>query len=313
MEEKQKIDFKPKVLEFVQRNGPSLPVQISKIIERESYISSAVLSELANSKKILISHAKFGGSPLYYVPGQEYKLQSMLYPHLKDKEKEAFDLLKKNLVLKDSNLEPAIRVAIRYLRDFAVQIDVNDNNKTQIFWKWYILPDEEAKSKIIKLMGRKEEVKPIIEQKEIKEIIEEKHEEIKPKEEVKEIKEEKQESLLQKIKSRIIRKPKSKDMFEERVYEYLQKNQIKVVNSEIIKKNKEINMVIKLPSVVGDLTLFLKALNKAKISNTDLLIVHNEAQQKNMNGLLLTSGSSTKKVEEFIEKRLKGQLILKKL
>ena len=83
MPEKQKIDFKPKVIEYVQKNGPSLPVQVSKVIGREIYVSSAVLSELISSRKMLITAAKVGSSPLYYLPGQEHKLQTLLYPYLK--------------------------------------------------------------------------------------------------------------------------------------------------------------------------------------------------------------------------------------
>src|SRR3989344_5003443 len=237
MEEKQKIDFKPKVLEFVQRNGPSLPIQISKIIERESYISSAVLSELVNAKKIFVSSAKFGGSPLYYVPGQEYKLQSMLYPHLKDKEKEAFDLLKRNLVLRDRDQDPAIRIALRNLRDFAVQIEVKDADRSDLYWKWYILPDEEAKTRIIRMVGF---VKPIEPEKPM-EIMQEKPAEIRveaPKIKIEEPKPEEKQSIFKKIRSRISRKKDTKDLFEEKLYKYLSENNIKVVSSEIAKKNK---------------------------------------------------------------------------
>ncbi|MDD5651492.1 MAG: hypothetical protein PHF86_13940 [Candidatus Nanoarchaeia archaeon] len=337
MIDKPKIDFKPRVLEFVNRNGPCLPVQISKIIDREIYVSSAVLSELVNAKRVFVSAAKVGGSPLYYVSGQEYKLAQMLYPHLKDKEKEAFELLKRNLVLKDSNQEPAIRVALRVLRDFAVQIEVKETaDKSEIYWKWYVLPDEEAKTKIISMMGKRVEPKIEIKEEpikeEIKEIVKEveRREEIKPikehikeepKEEVKHIEhhvkkeeiEEPKESIIQKIKSKITRKPKGKDNFEERVYEYLQKNEIKVISSEIVKKNKEINMVIKLPSAIGDLNMYLKAMNKAKLSNTDLLMTNTEAQQKHLSALLLSTGDPGKKIEEFAEKKLSNRIIIKSL
>ena len=304
MPEKQKIDFKPKVIEYVQKNGPSLPVQVSKVIGREIYVSSAVLSELISSRKMLITAAKVGSSPLYYLPGQEYKLQTLLYPYLKDKEKEAFDLLKKNLVLKDSNLEPAIRVALRYLRDFAFQVEVKEGVKSELYWKWYILPDEEAKSKILKMIGHKEEIKIVEEIKEEPKKIEKQEvtEEPKP-----------QESIIEKIKSKIIRKPRSKDNFEEILYTYLQNNNIKVINSEVIKKNKEINMTVKIPSIVGDLLFYVKALHKAKLSTTDLLTAYNESQQKNINGLLLTTGEVASKFCDFIDKKLNNKLMIKQI
>src|SRR3989338_11356370 len=103
-------DLKNKILSYVTLNGPCLPVQLSKQIHSNILFAGAVLSELVANQKIKISTAKVGCSPVYYVGGQENKL-SMLYSHLHEKEKKAYDLLKENNVLYDRALEPWQRVA----------------------------------------------------------------------------------------------------------------------------------------------------------------------------------------------------------
>ncbi|MBW2993126.1 hypothetical protein KY317_00965, partial [Candidatus Woesearchaeota archaeon] len=97
-----------KVMEFIKTKGPVLPTQLSKIIGQDPLIASAYLSELTDRKKIKISHIKIGSSPVYYVNGQEPKLQE-LYAHLDEREKEAYDFLKKNKILRDIKQAPAIR------------------------------------------------------------------------------------------------------------------------------------------------------------------------------------------------------------
>ena len=85
--------IKQKVLDFIKFNGPVLPYQIAKIIEKNLIIAGALLSDLLSEKYIKISRAKVGGSPVYYISGQEPKLE-MLYRYLPSKEKEAYDILK---------------------------------------------------------------------------------------------------------------------------------------------------------------------------------------------------------------------------
>lgn len=132
------------VLDYVNKNGPVLPVQVSKIINREIMYASAVLSELVSRKDVLISHAKIGGSPVYYVKGQENKL-GILYDNLPQREKEAYDILKEDKVLFDRECPPAIRVAFRNLKDFAIPLKQKINNEEHLLWLWHLITDEEFK------------------------------------------------------------------------------------------------------------------------------------------------------------------------
>ncbi len=109
---------KTKILSFIREKGPVIPRDISKQFGGDTFITGAVLSTMADSKELRISHAKVGGSPVYYLSGQEEKL-SLLYQYLPGKEKEAYTLLKEMKLIKDSTAEPAIRVALRNIKDFA--------------------------------------------------------------------------------------------------------------------------------------------------------------------------------------------------
>ena len=60
-------DLKAKILDYIRLNGPCLPVQLSKQIHSNILFAGAVLSELFANQKIKISHAKIGGSPVYYI------------------------------------------------------------------------------------------------------------------------------------------------------------------------------------------------------------------------------------------------------
>ena len=144
------------ILDLVKQKGPILPVHVSKQINDNLLMTSARLSELLSNKKLKISSIKVGGSPLYYVDGQESRLQDYA-DNLGSKEKEAYNLLKEKKVLRDLVLEPAIRVALRMIKDFSIQLQVNYLDKTEIFWKWYLTQNSEAQEIINEALSKKED------------------------------------------------------------------------------------------------------------------------------------------------------------
>jgi len=140
-----------KILQLINSNGPVLPVQVAKTIGSNILMASAHLSELVSRKKLRVSRIKVGGSPLYYLLGQESKLENFS-DNLNEKEKEAFDLLKQKKVVKDISIEPAHRVALRQLKDFAFPLDVTYNNTKELFWKWHSTTPEETNNLIRQLI-----------------------------------------------------------------------------------------------------------------------------------------------------------------
>jgi len=137
------METNDKILELIKVKGPVVPSNISKDINYDILMTSAHLSDLSSQNKLKISNIKIGSSPLYYLPGQESSLQNFSH-HMHEKEKKAFDLLKEKKILRDNKLEPVIRVALREIKDFAVQLIVTYQDNKEIFWKWYLIGKEEA-------------------------------------------------------------------------------------------------------------------------------------------------------------------------
>ena len=65
-----------------------------------------------------------------------------LFDHLHEKEKKAYVLLESEKVVRDSALDPVLRVAMRELKDFARQIEVKLAVK-ELFWRWFLVPVQE--------------------------------------------------------------------------------------------------------------------------------------------------------------------------
>ncbi|MBR9704152.1 hypothetical protein GOV12_01980, partial [Candidatus Pacearchaeota archaeon] len=132
--------IKNKIISFLNKNGPSLPIQISKFLESNSLFTSAFLGELLDEKKIKTSNLRVGGTPLYLIRGQEDKLENFT-KYLHSKEQEAVILLKKHKILKDTSQEPAIRVALRKIKDFASAFKNNED----IYWRYLTTTNEEIR------------------------------------------------------------------------------------------------------------------------------------------------------------------------
>jgi hypothetical protein len=144
---------KQKILSTIRLKGPSLPVQIAREINFSPLFASAFLSELKGEGQIKLSNMRVGSSPLYYLPGQEDMLEKFV-PYLNQREKEAFQLLKKNLVLEDSEQSPVMRVALRAIKDFAVPVKARVNGESKLYWKHHSLTDEEVSERIDSMGGK---------------------------------------------------------------------------------------------------------------------------------------------------------------
>lgn len=143
-----------KILSYMRANGPSLPIQIGKVLEKDSFYAGAILSGLVAKKLVKITTARIGGSPLYYLPGQQEKL-SLLYDHLPLREKEAFSLLKEKKVIREDEAPPAMRVALAMLKDFAIPFKQGATTA----WRWHLAPEELQHSR-----EEKPEMRPLIQE-----------------------------------------------------------------------------------------------------------------------------------------------------
>ena len=287
--------FRDKIVSFIRINGPVLPVQISKQFGGNLFFAGAVLSELVGRQKIRISSAKVGGSPVYYVDGQEQKLH-VLYDHLKDVHKKVYDLLKENKILKDRDLEAWQRVALREIKDFAHPIE----NEDGIFWRWYLISDNEA-VRIIK-----ERYYPEPEVQEIPVQVVEVIQPIKTEEEP--IAEKIWDILPQELKiQEKTQKPKPKKIHEKSdtldgVKDYFYQKKAAIIEEKIIRKSSEIDYIVDIPSSVGRIKFFVKYRNKKVIGDADLVLAHNDAQLRKLPLLFLSPGELNKKGSEYMSK-----------
>ena len=150
---KDTSQIKEKIIQTLRIKGPTIPVRISKEIDQTPLFTSAFLSELLSEKKLKTSNLRVGSSPVYFLSGQEFQLENFS-EHLKSKEKEAFQLIKEKQFLKDSELEPAIRVAMREIKDFAIPFE-KDN---QLYWKYLTAKESNFENKKSEIKKDKSEI-----------------------------------------------------------------------------------------------------------------------------------------------------------
>jgi len=305
------MDNREIIIQTIRMKGPVIPVQIAKVIGTDIMIASATLSELVSNNVLKISHVKFGSTPLYYLPGQESRLQDFA-KNLHEKEKMAYDLLMQRKILRDKIAEPVVRVALRSIKDFAVPLQVKINDNVEIFWKWYLITNEEAARIIketVKFDKPKEDIKPV------QETIAGKEQE-KPREERKEIKrEELKEELPEKEEKKEEKKKfvdkTAEDKFLSEVKRFFEKSNIEITEEKIVKKNSDLDIIIEVPSAVGNLVYYCKAKSKKRISDSDLSSAFVQGQLKKLPVLFLTKGELTKKAKEMLSKEFKNIKIKK--
>ena len=310
-----------RIINLVKIRGPILPIHASKETGHTLLLTGAFLSTLVSDKALKISNLKVGGSPLYYLPGQETMLENFI-KFLNHKEREAYLIIKEKKVLKDSDLSPDIRVAIRNIKDFASSFSLN-SIPNEIFWRFFSFNDEELEKEMqkFKMMPEEkpiekpkpeikieeikievkpeiiEELKPLIEPK-VK--IEEKKLEVKPEiriveKQIEPIFSSKQEATIEKKK--IKRKARIKtDKFLEEIKPILASKNLNLVKIEKY-NNKEVNLIAKH----DEKEIFILALNKKRIEEADLLKAFKKSQILKLPYLILSKGEMPKKLKEIME------------
>ncbi|MDD5700214.1 MAG: hypothetical protein PHH00_03415 [Candidatus Nanoarchaeia archaeon] len=291
--------IKTKILSYMKINGPSLPVHIARQTGLSILFASAFLSELIADRELKTSNLRVGSSPLYLIPGQEPMIENYSQ-HLKNKEKEAFLMLKEKKFLKDRDLEPAIRVALREIKDFAVAFQ-RDN---EIYWRYFTVPETEFPIEEIKPVSKAEVISPkekevIIEEEKI-EIIEE--EIIKPDSEKEAIGKKKPEIKKNAKHDKPLKKPRKisrekdrRNNFFNKVKEILTQKQIEILDIAEISINKIIFKVRK------DEEYLIIAYNKKKVTEQDIINSHKKSQELGLPYKIMIFGEPLKRFGNLIE------------
>jgi len=291
------MQVKEKIISLLRMSGPSLPVHIAKATGLSILFASAFLSELFYEKKVLISHTKVGNSPLYLLPGQEPQLERFSQ-YLKGKEKEAFLLIKERGFLKDNEQQPAIRVALREIKDFAIAFMRVD----EVYWRYFTIPEEEfdkREAKEIHVLAEPVLVE-IAKEPEIKVVREEAEEDLgifdiegKQKEDEKE-----EEIKVKKERKRVVKRKVSQrqdEKFFNKIKEFLSERGIEILDIQSFNKN---DLVLKVNEEGKEKLLI--AYNKKRITITDLLKAHKKSSEANLQYLVLTLGEPSKNLKDLI-------------
>jgi len=277
-------EIKEKILQTIRLRGPSLPVHIAKEINQSMLFSSAFLSELLSEKRLKMSYMRVGSSPIYYLQGQEYKLENFSQ-YLKSKEKEAYTLIKEKKFLKDSDQDPAIRVALRNIKDFAIPFE----NNNEIFFRYFTIPQSDfisKKEEKVEIEISTEEKKKSPQKKEIKQE--------KPKEKKKDLDIFDKKRAKKKSKSKTSQKKNEK--FFNKVKEFVSEKGFEIIDIETFSKN---DLILRIKTNKGEELLI--AFNKKKISETDIINAYKKASELSLTYILLSMGEPLKKIKNLIE------------
>jgi len=314
-------DQTDKILQLAQ-SQPVLPMQVAKALNTNSLFASAMLSELVGKGKMNLSKLKVGSSPLYYLPEKSEQLQNFA-GYLNEKDQRTFVLLREKKVLRDLDLNPLTRVSVKQIKDFSRPLEVTLGDKKEIFWKFYLTSDEEAAA-VIKQMLQGPLEQPTTEtipqqappQTPAEKFVVPPKVENEPKEPVK-AELSRVAKVVKQVQQKLVAKPKAvkkkvpvKDVFSGQLENYFVKNNIRVVEQNVVRKNSECDFIIEFDSPVGKVTYYCKAKNKKRVTDSDLSSALVQGQIKKLPVALLITGDLTKKAEEVLN-QLKGLTIKK--
>jgi len=274
--------IKEKIISILRRNGPSLPVHIAREIDSSILFTSAFLSELVSEKRIKMSNLKIGNSRLYLIEGQENRIET--YSHyLKSKEKEAFNLLKEKRFLRDSEQNPAIRVALKEIKDFAIPFQKPDTK--ELYWRFFTVPESEFMGKGKGKQQRQEKSKgdeldifyPETEKEggEIKKKI----------------------KKSSKKKSARRKSPKENKLLN-KIKEFLSEREIEIVDIISFDKNE---IMLKIKEKNSETEKIFIAYKKRRLNEADIVNAGKKAAEFRLPYVVANPGEPLKKVRDFID------------
>lgn len=163
-------ELEDKIYRIIKREGPILPVNISRQIPQGTMLVSAILTSMDKRDKINKTQQKIGSSSLYYLDSQSSRALTRIKKEMNSLQRKVYDYLEENKVIKDKDSGAKRRAVLRQIRDFAKDFKYKDER----YWRHYTIPEEEA-LEIIR--EREEEKKKDIKEKgEIKRVTESKKE-----------------------------------------------------------------------------------------------------------------------------------------
>ena len=230
---------------------------------------------------------KVGSSSVHYLPGQETNLENFSQ-YLKSKERDAYELIKEKKFLKDKEQEPAIRVALRAIKDFALAFQKGE----EIIWRYFNVsekefeppqekPSEKQTQENIKPEEKKVEIFDSPKKESPKKEISPKPKEIKPR---------------KKPQKRSASKKKNEKFFNQ-VKTFLTEKEIEILDIQSFNKS---DLTLRIKDQQGEEKLLI-AYNKKRLTEKDIINAHKKALEHDLKYILLSLGEPAKKITALIE------------
>ncbi len=332
------------VLRLVRTRGPVIPNELKRDLKQgDTVLLGAMLSELASKGLVKISKVKIGGSPFYYDPQQPATLEKAT-GHLNEKDQRTWRLLKERKVLRDDEQDALTRVSLRNIPDYSVRLEASAGDEQMIFWKYYLVPDEEAERLIKAKLGVSQSApgeapverpaekpvesptpgtirpeKKIITEKPVipppstrtETIPPPKPEQPKPetKPEPKPRKPRQKKEALPDAQTTITAMEGIEDEFYDEVKRFFDKSGIAVKEQRLVKRKSELDFIILLPTPVGQAEYFCKARSKKRSNDGDLASAKLQGMNRHLPVVYLTNGDLTRKAELMLAAELKGVVV----
>jgi hypothetical protein len=147
---------KAKVLEVVKQ-GPTIPQKIVKQVGGDTMIVGAVLSTMISTGEVRYTSFKIGGSPVYYAPGDESKLEEFTN-YLNAKDQKTVKMLKDQKVIRESVQDPLTRVSLKTVKDFARPFESEHNGNKELFYRYFLISQEEAELLASEVLKKREQL-----------------------------------------------------------------------------------------------------------------------------------------------------------
>jgi hypothetical protein len=290
------------VLAYVIERGPCVPNEIRQALAaQDNFVVGAVLSELTSAGKLAISDLSLGTSKFYYDPNQPQSLEK-ISQYLGEKDIRAYQLLKAEQVVRHSELTPILRVGMAMIKDFSRPLRVQTPDGEELFWRYYLLPDEQAFELVKrKYYGEPKEQPPASAQPEPE----------KPTPDVKSVPKPRKKAVQQPLPLTTAQQPAPSlaDGFAAEVHKYFESKQIGLL-SIVDNKKTELSCLVAVPSAIGPVQYFCKAKAKKTTNEGDLAAAQLEAQQHKLPLLYVCGGTLTKKAQDLLATQLRGIVVV---
>ncbi|VVB75292.1 Uncharacterised protein [Candidatus Tiddalikarchaeum anstoanum] len=279
--------MKEQIIGLIKQLGPVVPNELTGKLGKDSFIVSALLSELIKEGLVFISSKKIGSSSVYYLKGQEDAMRKRLLPELKIPEKKTLEFFEKNKLMLRDNLEPQQRFVVDGLSDFITKMTLKINGEDKIFYKHYSIPSEVIYDEL-KKMNDKPKLKP--------------QKTSTVQESLFLVKKEKPEKKSKKAKQAVPAEVKPEEPYvkvDDASDKFFQEKGLTITKTDVVKKNSEFNFTARTNYTLPQF-YFVKYFKKNSLNEADISRAHTQAQTNKMPCLIITTGAVSKNAEKLL-------------